>query len=198
MKKLAPPLLAFLFSMSLYAQVEDKNFWGITGGLNFPMDDFSIQQAGDNINSMFTSESNSAGWHLGLQSRVYASKQLYFGSNLLYTQTDYLLTQTTDGISQKETFSYSGSQLDVMAGLEIFGFLRGYGGLNGNVNFDQNWNDTFDSFSAGYLFGAGVDLWKLTVDVRYNGSFKDHTGTWNGVPLSYSRSDLMVGVGFKF
>lgn len=198
MKKFALPLFALLLSIGASAQVKDKNHWGITGGLNFPMDGFSLQETGDNINSIFTGEERSTGWHLGLMGRLYATEQLYFGSNLLYTSTDHTLTGLDGDQIITETFSHSGSQLDVIAGLELFGFLRGYGGLNGNVNFDSNWNSTFDTFSAGYLFGAGVDVWRFTVDVRYNGSFKDHTGNWNNIPLSYNRSDLMVGVGFKF
>ena len=92
MKKLALPLLALMLSIGLQAQVKEKNHWGITGGLNFPMDGFSFKQTGDNINSIFTNESSATGWHLGLQGRVYASEQLYFGSNLIYTNTDYTLS----------------------------------------------------------------------------------------------------------
>ena len=97
-----------------------------------------------------------------------------------------------------QTFITNGSQLDVVAGVEMFDFLRVQGGVNGMVYFNDTWNQTFNSFGAGYTFGAGVDLWRFTIDVNYNGSFKDNAGTWQGIPLSYNRSELMVSLGFKF
>ena len=194
-------LLAFVFiaGMSISkAQHRNKNTWGIMGGMNFPMDGFTFKQTGDNLNSIFTSEEKSAGWHAGAFGRVYAKDQLYFGSNLFFFKNDHQLNGLDGDQKMTQTFTRTGSQLDLLAGIELLDFIRAYGGVNGNITFNNDWNETFDSYGTGYLFGAGVDIWRLTIDVRYNGSFKDHEGSWKGIPLSYNRSDLMVGIGIKF
>ena len=194
-------LLAFVLIAGIsvsQAHNRNKNTWGLTGGMKFPMNGFTFKQTGEKMNSIFTSEEKSTGWHAGMFGRVYANDQLYFGSNLIFLKNDHELVGFDGDQKMSETFTRAGSQLDVLAGIEFFDFVRAYGGVNGNVYFNNTWNETFDSYGTGYLFGAGVDIWKLTIDVRYNGSFKDHEGSWKGIPLSYNRSDLMVGIGIKF
>jgi len=193
-------LLAFVLiaGISMSHAQNEKNTWGIKGGLNFPMDGFSFSETGENISAIFTEEQRAIGWHAGLFGRVYAGDQLYFASNLLYLQNEFVLSGMKSDEAFSKTFITNGGQMDVVAGIEMLKFLRVQGGVNGIMYFNDSWNDTFDTFGAGYTFGAGVDLWRFTIDVNYNGSFNNNTGTWNGVPLSYNRSDLMVSLGFKF
>jgi hypothetical protein len=58
-------------------------------------------------------------------------------------------------------------------------------------------NNTFDTPTAGYNASLGIDLWKVSVDVTYYSSFTDHTGTWNDIPLSYERSQILVSLGVE-
>ena len=198
MKKSMLFALALIAGISVSQAQNEKNTWGIKGGLNFPMNGFTFSETGDNISAIFTEEERATGWHAGIFGRLYAGDQLYFGSSLLYLQNDYVLSGIKNELPFNQTFITNGGQMDVVAGIEMLKFLRVQGGVNGIMYFNDSWNNTFDTFGAGYTFGAGVDLWKFTIDVSYNGSFKDNSGIWNGVPLSYNRSDLMVSLGFKF
>lgn len=190
--------LALIAGISVSQAQNEKNTWGIKGGINYPMDGFTFSETGDNISSIFTEEERATGWHAGIFGRLYAGDNIYFASNLLYLQNEFVLSGLKSDETFKQTFITNGSQLDVVAGIEMFQFLRVQGGVNGFMYLNETWNETFDTFGAGYTFGAGVDLWKFTIDVNYNGSFKENSGHWNGVPLSYNRSDLMVSLGFKF
>ena len=198
MKKIAVLAIVLIAGVSV-SMAQNKSTWGIKGGLNFPMDGFSFEQAGDNINSIFTEDKRANGWHAGLFGRAYLGRQFYFGSNLLYLHRTNQLIGKTEGIEiVEQEFNSSGSMMDLVAGIEMLNFLRIQGGVNGMFYFNDTWQDTFNTFGTGYTFGVGVDIWKLTLDVSYYGSFKEHQGNWNGIPLSYNRSDLLVGIGIKF
>jgi hypothetical protein len=197
MKKTALIAIALIAGISV-SMAQNKSTFGVKGGLNFPMDGFSFEQAGQNINSIFTEEKSANGWHAGLFGRAYLGNAIYLGSSINYMHnTSTLIGKVGDEVNTVD-FNRSGAMMDAVAGIEMLNFLRVQGGVNGMVYFNNEWQNTFDTFGAGYNFGVGVDIWKLTVDVNYYGSFNNHTGSWNGIPLSYNRSDLLVGVGIKF
>lgn len=194
-------ILALVFAAGIGTSMaqNEKNTWGMKGGVNFPMSGFSFNEAGSNINAIFTEEQRATGWHAGLFGRLYIGNQFYFGSNLLYLHSTSDIYAKSDGQELfTKTINRSGGLMDVTAGVEMFNFLRVQGGVNGRLYANDSWNDTFDTFGTGYTFGAGVDIWRFTVDLNYYGSFKEHQGTWQGVPLSYSQSDFLVSLGFKF
>lgn len=195
MKKIFLIALMLTAGMSI-SLAQNKSIWGIKGGFNFPMNGFSFTEAGYNINSIFTEDQRANGWHAGLFGRAYLGNQFYLGANLLYLQRSNQLTgKNANNEVWNEDFNSSGSMLDVVAGIRMLNFMRVQGGVNGMTYFDDTWQDTFNTFGAGYTFGVGVDLWKFSLDVSYYGSFKAHEGSWNGVPLSYNRSDLLVSLG---
>ncbi len=198
MKKLTLIAFVLVAGMSAGMAQEKISGWGVKGGMNFPMDGFSFDQTADNINSIFTSQNNANGWHAGVWGRGYLTDRLYVGSNLLYIHNTSEVSAKTESGDFAKTFNHSGVSMDAVAGLRFFRFLRVQGGVNGMAYVNDTWQNTFDTFAAGYTFGAGVDIWKISFDVGYYGSFKEHQGTWQGVPLSYNRSDLLVGIGLKF
>ncbi len=199
MKRLVVAFLVICTSTLISTAQNSKSTWGIRGGLNFPMDKFTFEQAGENINSIFTEEKRTTGWHAGVFGRAYLGNQFYLGSNLMYLHnTSTLIGKTQGSTDIVQDFNRSGSMMDVVAGIEMLNFLRIQGGVNGMFYFNDTWQDTFNTFGTGYTFGVGVDIWKITLDVNYYGSFNDHNGNWNGIPLSYDRGDLLVGLGIKF
>jgi hypothetical protein len=177
---------------------QNKSTLGIKGGLNFPMKGFSLDQAGDNINSIFTEEKKANGWHAGLFGRAYLGNSFYLGSSISYLHNSSTLIGKVGDVEKSIDFNQSGSMMDAVIGIELLNFLRFQGGVNGMVYFDNTWQNTFNTFGVGYNFGVGVDIWKLTLDVNYYSSFNNHSGEWNGIPLSYNQSNLLVGLGIKF
>lgn len=198
MRRVSLLAIATVAAMSTGMAQDKVSGWGLKGGMNFPMDGFTFDQAANNINSIFTSQNNANGWHAGVWGRAYVTDRLYFGSELLFLHNTTEVIGKTVGGDFNTNFNRSGVMIDGVAGMRFFKFLRVQGGVNGIAYVNNTWQDTFNTFGAGYTFGTGIDIWKVSVDVGYFGSFKEHQGNWQGVPLSYNRSDLLVSLSFKF
>ena len=156
MKKTALLAFALIAGISI-SMAQNKSTWGLKGGLNFPMDGFSFEQAGNNINSIFTEDKSANGWHAGVFGRAYLGRQFYLGSNLMYMhRTSQLIGKTEGMVEFTEDFNSSGSMMDLVAGIEMLNFLRIQGGVNGMLYFDDSWQDTFNTFGTGYTFGVGA------------------------------------------
>ena len=151
----------------------------------------------------FEGQTSDNGYHLG---SVWPHNT--FGDQL-YTQEVYSTRKTyahflegTDGFLINifyERFDICEFlQLDAGLGLRLLKFARAEGGVHyqGTIS-DNAFSQTFSSPTAGYNVGLGVDVWKLSLDVTYYGSFADHTGSWNDIPLSYNRSQILVSLGVK-
>ncbi len=97
-----------------------------------------------------------------------------------------------------ESFDHNLIQLETSAGLSLLKFARAEAGVHYQHCLSDNaFTSTFEPSSAGYNVGLGVDLWKFGIDLVYYSNFKNHTGDWNGIPLSYSRSQLLLSLSAK-
>lgn len=197
MKKVTLLATILTAGLSMSLAQNNQNGWGLRGGMNFPMDGFSISQAANNLSSVFNGENLSNGWHAGLYGRVYAGKRLYFGSNLLYLNNQTTLTGTKNNEQFNETINRSATQMDLVTGIRMLGIMRLQTGVSGLMYLDEGWRNNFNTFGTGYNLGVGVDLWRVSFDVTYHGSFNSSSGEWRGIPLNYNRSDLMLGMSLR-
>jgi len=91
-----------------------------------------------------------------------------------------------------------------------FGPLRLQGGPVGHVFlnstselFDiEGYDQKFDEMTFGYQAGVGLDIWKLVLDVKYEGNFNktgDHI-VFAGQQFNFDQTPgrLLVSVGFAF
>ncbi len=124
-------------------------------------------------------------------------KQFYFGPELYVatkggtidlTKTD-LLNPTLPKITQSIRVSYTNIDMPILVGYRFLKILRVSGGPVASFNIGSNKNlaealkyysqnnitDTFKSASYSYQLGAGLDLLKFGLDVRYEGSISDVT-----------------------
>ncbi|MEH0155522.1 outer membrane beta-barrel protein [Limibacter armeniacum] len=223
MKRIIFAVLAMLL-MTTAAQAQLK--FGIKGGLNssnIKFDDITFSDGAGKI----TEGESVTGYHLGLQAQV---KIPIIG---IYVQPELLYTKMGGKISVEELGSTSSFQafneelsiqrLDVpiMIGWRFgagpIGF-RPYLGPVASImlkdglkdfaqRMTQETSETFEAESKGatwgYQVGAGVDLWKLSADVRYEGSFsgfaKDVAGQFANEDKFDSRtSQVVVSVGYWF
>lgn len=191
-------LLAIALVAGMSASMAQESTWGIKGGFNFPMNGFSMAETGDNINSLFNEEKRATGWHAGVYGRSYFTEKLFLNGNLLYLQKTHELIGKTAEDEISATLNSSGVMLDAVAGMRMLEFVRLQGGFSGIMHVNSSWRDTFDTFGTGYTFGVGVDLWKVSFDLAYYGSFKEHQGDWNGIPLNYNRSELLLSMSIEF
>ena len=195
MKKFAVVLL-FLVSVTL---VNGQSRWGVRTGLNYNLNAIGLDEATSSAQQIFEGQTSDNGYHLGVFGRQYLGDQLYTSGSLIYAKNTHFL-EGNDGNSSifYERFDHEFLQLDANVGIRLLKVARAEGGVHyqGTIS-DNAFSNTFDSPTAGYNVGVGVDLWKLSLDVTYYGSFADHTGTWNDIPLSYNRSNILVSLGVK-
>ena len=52
--------------------------------------------------------------------------------------------------------------------------------------------------SIGWTAGAGVDIFGVTIDFRYNGQFKDSEGEFVGAETAVKSQNWSVSVGYLF
>ena len=196
MRKLVVLSLALLAG-SVTATAQSR--WGVRTGLNYDLNAIGLDQAYATTQEIFEGQTQDNGYHLGVFGRQFLGDQLYTSGSLIYAKNTHFLEGTSNGTDLfYERFDHQYLQLDAGLGLRLLKFARAEAGVHyqGTIS-DNAFSDTFQSPTAGYNIGAGVDLWKLSLDVVYYSSFQDHQGDWNGVPLSYERSQLMVSLGVK-
>lgn len=174
-------LLSILIAPSIFAQVKV----GIRGGISTT--DIQPEQLlitnKQNVETfkLAVQEAN-YGIHLGLfaQARLggfFIQPEVLFNSN----SVDFQVTDLTD-FNTLETIrreSYQYLDFPIMAGVKL-GPLRLQGGPVGHLFVNstsdlldlQGYDQNFEKMSWGYQAGVGLDLWKIILDVKYEGGFK--------------------------
>ncbi len=204
-------LLLAISSFHLTAQFSA----GIQAGLStFSVDDEEIQIFDEQGREDFTLllESGEYGYHLGIWTQIQLGTfiirpELVFNSNSasfrIFDQDD------PDIMDQVLTEKYQNLDIPIMIGVKT-GILRLNAGpvahvfLNSTSDlFDfADYEENFSSLTLGYQAGVGLDLWKINVDLRYEGNltrFGNHL-TFSGREYEFSDrpNRLIASVGYKF
>lgn len=183
-----------LFSSGMMAQSR----WGLRTGLNYTLNTVQLDQAVSSAQGIFEGTVPDNGYHLGLYGRQYLGDQLYASASAIYGKDIQIINQTVNGTTTNSRFDHQFVQLDAGLGIRVLKFARAEGGIHFiNAVGNSAYNQTFESPTAGYNLGLGFDLWKLSLDLVYYASLQDHQGDWNGIPLSYERSQFMLSIGAK-
>jgi hypothetical protein len=183
-----------LFSSGMMAQSR----WGLRTGLNYTLNTVQLDQAVSSAQGIFEGTVPDNGYHLGLYGRQYLGDQLYASASAIYGKDIQIINQTVNGTTTTSRFDHQFVQLDAGLGIRVLKFARAEGGIHFiNAVGNSAYNQTFESPTAGYNLGLGFDLWKLSLDLVYYASLQDHQGDWNGIPLSYERSQFMLSIGAK-
>ncbi len=170
MKKLLIVMLC-LISTGLWAQTSE---FGIKGGLNYgstgDIDGFS--EAVDDFPDIKDGEAK-AGYHFG----VFAK----FGISGLFLQPELVYTKLTTDYG---AFDYNMDKIDlpILLGIKVFGPINikvgpsfQYITKNELEDTSLSIGDVDKDITVGYQVGAGLNLGKLGLDVRYEGAFTDNT-----------------------
>ena len=190
-------LLALTLAFSVMS-TDAQSRWGLRTGLNFDLAGIGLNEAISATQSILEGDATDDGYHLGFFGRQFVGDQFYIGASALYVKNSKFLSGTNGGVLMYESFDHNLIQIETNAGLRLLKFVRAEAGLHYQHYLSDNaFTSTFESSSAGYNVGLGVDLWKLGIDLVYYNNFKNHTGDWNGIPLSYSRSQLFLSLSAK-
>jgi len=200
-------LLGFIASAS--AQIE----FGLKGGLS----SLDLISEGIDVNTGSSKvkidfRDAAYGHHFGLYTRIkflgmYVEPAALFNSN----QVNYSLTDYSEGDVLTKLFSEKYYNLDIplMAGIKA-GIFRLYGGPVAHIHLSStsdltrfgSYGQKFKDATYGYQAGFGFDIWKLRLELAYEGNltaFGDHF-TIDGQQYSFgqSASRLLGTVGYKF
>jgi hypothetical protein len=148
--------------------------------------------------SIFEGAATDDGYHLGFFGRQFIGDQFYIGASALYVKNSKFLSGNDGTVLIYESFDHNLLQFESSAGLRLLKFARAEAGVHyQHYLADNTFTSTFAPSSAGYNVGLGVDLWKLGIDLVYYSNFQNHTGDWNGIPLSYNRAQLLLSLSAK-
>jgi hypothetical protein len=200
MKKL---LSICVLVIGVYAAQAQTLDFGLKAGLNF-------SELSNNIPAQFNATNAATGFVAGAYGRV-GILGFFTQPELLYSQRKGAYTSNVDGSAVINTLSY----LDVPV---LFGYKLLFARVNIGPSFqflmnanqeasdaakDPNFSkDNFNKSVVGYQAGFGVDLSRLSVDLRYDGglnSLGKEIVTSTGMKIDYSTRASMwqLTVGFK-
>lgn len=190
MKALILSLAALLSVSFLSAQTTIKP--GV--GLNFT--DFSKDPAGGEFKSK-------VGYQIG--GSVAFGKKFYIEPGLFYIGKSTEFNYTGSNIPTTSDFKINGLRIPVAVGLNVIGnektmiSLRGFGGLSGffvtSVSDDVN-KDDINKSNFGVFAGAGLDFWKLYLDLSYEWSLTNVQKDVSAIDIGNSRS-LFITAGIR-
>jgi len=186
MKKLGIVLVLSIISITMYSQ---SSRFGIKGGLNFGSTG-DLTAIFDFTDNQVVNGDNRVGYHAG----VYA--QFKFAG--IFVQPELVYTRLNTEFQENDvSANYNFSKLDIpiLLGFKIIGPLNVKVGpafqivLSNELDGLDNINvqDPENTFTVGFQAGVGVQLGRLGVDARYEGSFQDNDA------LS---EDIQDGLGF--
>ncbi|HEX5668681.1 MAG TPA: outer membrane beta-barrel protein [Chitinophagaceae bacterium] len=149
--------------------------------------------------------SGKAGFLAGLS--VAFGKKIYFEPGLQYVQkATEIIDLTNPPTTWDPETTLSGFRVPVAVGINLLGSekttfsLRGFGGAsaffitNTSDNIDD---DNINKTNFGVFAGAGLDIWKLFVDLSYEWSLTNLQEDVSNVEVGKTRS-LFVNAGFRF
>jgi len=195
-----------LIGFSLFASAQIS----LAGKANliFPTGSPSWKNIKGTVNDAIDGEAkNNVGFNVGLSLKVNLPMAFFAMPELYYTNFKNEFT------TANTTFDIKNSRVDlpVLVGHKVLGDMLGvFVGPVASYNLSKE--DTFndfkenarDNFTVGYQFGAQLEIKKLIVNARYEGSFsKDERNFINKVSGEEVRYDnrpnlFMVGLGYKF
>ncbi len=170
MKKL---MILVLLVSSVSAFGQSAKF-GIKGGLNFGATGDITSIVGDS--QTFDGDSK-VGYHIGAFAK-FKFAGLFLQPELVYTR---LTTDYGKSVNADADYNFSKLDIPVLLGIDVVGPLSLKAGpafqLVLNNDLDANGleaDDPENSFTIGYQIGAGVQLGRLGIDLRYENSFSDN------------------------
>lgn len=198
MKTVRTTLLVAVFAFfGMTAFSQSGSGFGIKGGLNYGANGNYFESA----EAAAKDPDNNVGYHIGIFGKL--GKRVYFRPELMYTKTksDY----------ENESFDLSKLDAPMLVGIKVIGPVHVFAGPAFQYILDSEFegigiNDIDKDFSVGLHIGAGVNLGRLGVDLRYERGFSDNEAKFvntNITALPNSRLDtrpeqLILSLSVKF
>ncbi|WP_047419636.1 outer membrane beta-barrel protein [Cellulophaga sp. Hel_I_12] len=161
-KMIFTAVFAFLGFMAF---AQNESGFGIKGGLNYSANGDYFDSAGQAIQN----PDSNVGYHLGIFGKL--GNTIYFRPELVYTKTK----------SDYENNSLDMSKIDapLLVGFKVIGPLTVFAGPSLQYILDTDFDgvtlgDVENDFTVGLNIGAGLNLGKIGIDLRYERGFSEN------------------------
>lgn len=201
MKKAVLVLAIALCSQLSSAQIQ----FGVKGGVNYNSNSFT-----NVTNDVFSGAKSKTGYHLGawMKAKLFG---IYIRPELVYTQLKNDVVYTGTMSLQKSTaYTFKKIDVPVLFGKKVLGFANVFIGpsfqyvLSSKFSLSDISNVQIADFSMGLQFGAGVDIGRLGLDVRWERSlsgiettFLDSTITNGSVNFDTRINQIIIGLSYR-
>jgi len=203
----------FVFALAAtFATVAQAQFKaGIKGGVttyNMELGDFLVTNGDAAEDFGLAVKDAKFGYQFGFWARL--GKGLHLQPEILFStnKVEYAITDGSDTFIEEET--YANIDVPIMAGIKL-GPLRAQAGPVARffigsdeklANIIEDYQSDHDRLKIGYQAGIGLDLWRVQLDLRYEGSLK-HFGDAISVAgqnfgLDGKAGRVMATVGVSF
>ncbi|MCB0653272.1 MAG: PorT family protein [Saprospiraceae bacterium] len=214
MKKMLFPLVMMCFALSLNAQFLKLGIKAGASTTNINAPELNILDINGVQNLKMALKNAQYGIHGGLVIRMRFGKNFMIMPEILLNsnKVDYSIIEinnsvVTDSILSEKyqyldipfMFGYKSGPIRLHAGPVGHFYLNSTSELLDNI---EGYEQKFEELTLGWQAGLGLDLWKFTVDFRYEGNFSkfgDHIVFFgNKYSFDQSPSRFLLSVGFVF
>ena len=211
----ATTLLAFLLAASnVFGQLKVVRF-GMKGGMNLPQQTLSLNDINSIVNDQTYDISNiqtefSDGFNIGMITRVSLPLiPVYVHGEALYTQFDETIAITDGGTDFTINSTVQRLDFPISAGAKIGPAFAGLGATPSIpfANRSDLWTPDVDAnFTWGWHIHAGIKLWRILGEVKYESGFGMLAGNVNynyndtdyQFELDQRRAQLVVSLAYFF
>ncbi len=171
--------LTVLLLTGLTAMAQSGSGFGIKGGLNYAGNGNYF----DSTRDAFENPNKNLGYHLGVYGKL--GGKIYFRPELVYTS---IKSGYDDG-----DFKMKKLDAPILLGVNVIGPLNVFAGPAFQYILDTDFEgvtlgDVENDFTVGLNIGAGVNLGKLGIDLRYERGFSENEvnfiDTSGGIPIN--------------
>ncbi|WP_103070307.1 porin family protein [Aquimarina sediminis] len=152
-----------LFTFCTILAQEKRVAFGVKAGLNYG--DNGKIEATDIVN---TSVDDRVGYHLGVFLRGNLTDQIYLKPELQYAVNNSMYNTDTKSLE----YNIKKLDLPILVGVSVLGPIHIFGGpalqyIVENDLEDVRLGDVKNDFTVGLQFGAGLQLERFNIDIRY-------------------------------
>lgn len=144
-----------------------------------------------------------AGFHAGIFSRITLGF-LYLQPEALFTQSGGEITLDDGVLEEIREVKFNKLDFPVMLGMHFLKVFRVQAGPTLSLLLDakaegleEEIKSGYNDATIGYQAGIGLDLWKLVLDVKYEGNLSTFGDELFGFPTDQKNNQWIVSVGFK-
>jgi len=211
----ATTLLVFLLAASnVFGQLKVVRF-GMKGGVNLPQQTLSLNDINNIVNDQTYDISNiqtefSDGFNIGMITRVSLPLiPVYVHGEALYTQFDETIAITDGGTDFTINSTVQRLDFPISAGAKVGPAFAGLGATPSIpfANRSDLWTPDVDAnFTWGWHIHAGIKLWRILGEVKYESGFGmlagnvnyDYNDTDYQFELDQRRAQLVVSLAYFF